>query len=80
MAIRDGEVGIDLPGVRGSLTESVDAETDGTLTMYVNLAYLIDAVSNVKDSDITLSIQDSLKPMLVTGDDVRMVIMPVRRS
>lgn len=80
LSIRPGGVGVDIAGTRGRMADAVEAETEGECSVFVNLAYLADALANVKGGAVSIQVESPLKPLAVAGDGVRMAVMPVRRS
>lgn len=79
LSVRDDDVCIALTGGRGCMVDAVEADTTGECVLYVNLAYLANALMNVKDGRVTVEIESPVKPLAINGDGVRMVVMPVRR-
>lgn len=68
-------------GETGSTSEKIAADATGEkITVAVNGKFMVEALRAIDDDDVTLHVQDGVKPMLLTSPNkaVRQIVMPVR--
>lgn len=62
-----------------TMSDALDAETEGKCDVYVRVEFLRDAVAAASGDEVALGIVNPLKPLLVESPDMSACVMPVRR-
>lgn len=63
---------------RESMRETVDAEVSAPCEIGLNAKILVEVLSCMGEGDVSISMQDPLKPFIVRAGDTEALMMPVR--
>jgi len=62
----------------GNSEDMIGVKFDKNLTIYVNIFYLIDMISQCQEDNITLYINDDIKPMIIYEDNKILMLMKMK--
>ena len=80
LSVDEGLVTASIQGEINEFEESIEVEHEGSGELHLSAKYLADYLKVAEGDQVTLGLNDNLRPCLLTSGDYRYILMPVRRG